>query len=181
MSAPVDSPRFYRCLPLVLAHEGGWSEHPADPGGATNQGITLDTFRRYFGAERTKQDLRDITVWQVRYIYRVGYWLPCHCDRLPQGVDYAVFDAAVNSGPSRSARWLQAAVDAKQDGIIGPVTLQRLAEHDLRDVILDLADLRMRYLRRLATWQTFGRGWERRVNAVQRDALAMARGEEYIK
>jgi lysozyme family protein len=177
VSAPADSPRFYRCLPITLRHEGGWSEHPADPGGATNQGITIETFRHHFGAERTKQDLREIAPWQVRYIYRYGFWLPCRCDELPPGVDLAVFDGAVNSGPARSVKWLQSVVGTRQDGIIGPLTLQRVSVPDPRDIILDLCDVRMRYLRRLSTWQVFGRGWERRVTDIQRDALAMARGE----
>ncbi len=83
------------------------------------KGVTLATFRRHYGKQKTKKDLRNITTRQLQNIYRKGYWDKCKCDDLPAGVDYAVFDAAVNSGPGRSAKWLQGAVGAKQDGGIG--------------------------------------------------------------
>jgi lysozyme family protein len=120
------------------------------------------------------RDLRNITTTQLRKIYRSGYWTKCKCNDLPSGVDYAVFDAAVNSGPGRSAKWLQAAVGAKQDGGIGPKTLERVNEHNPIRIIDDMCDRRLAFLKSLGTWSTFGGGWGRRVEGVRDHALEMA-------
>ncbi len=88
----------------MLKHEGGWADHPKDPGGATMKGVTLATYRRHFGKNKSKRALRNISDDDLGQIYRSGYWDKCRCDRLPSGVDYAVFDAAVNSGPGRSVK-----------------------------------------------------------------------------
>ncbi len=166
---------FESALKHVLVHEGGWADHPDDPGGATMKGVTLSTFRRQCGENKTKDDLRNISDEELRQIYRTGYWDKCLCDELPSGIDYAVFDAAVNSGPGRGARWLQAAVGAKQDGAIGPKTLSRVKEHDPVQVSDVMCDRRLAFLRNLSTWSTFGRGWERRVEGVRTTAIAMAK------
>lgn len=167
---------FKSALEHVLVHEGGWADHPKDPGGATMKGVTLVTYRRHFGQDKSKDDLRNITDEQLGQIYRSGYWDKCRCDDLPSGVDYAVFDAAVNSGPGRSAKWLQAAVGATQDGGIGPNTLSKVGEHDPIQVINAMCDRRLSFLRSLSTWSTFGKGWGRRVEGVRATALAMAGG-----
>lgn len=161
-------------LGKVLVHEGGWADHPADPGGATMKGVTLRTYQRFFGTSKSKDDLRNITDEELARIYREGYWDKCRCDDLPEGLDYAVFDAAVNSGPGRSARWLQAAVGATRDGSIGPRTLEMVAAHDPVDAIRDCCDRRLRFLQSLDTWPDFGGGWGRRVASVRSDAVAMA-------
>jgi lysozyme family protein len=165
---------FDKSLTLVLVHEGGWADNPRDPGGATMKGVTLAVFQRYYGAKRSKADLRAITDEQLKHIYKTGYWDKCKCDDLPLGVDYGVFDAAVNSGPGRAARWLQAAVGAAVDGGIGAHTLELVAAKAPSAIINDMLDRRLRFLRGLGTWSTFGRGWSRRVEGVRRDALAMA-------
>ncbi len=167
---------FKSALKHVLVHEGGWANHPEDPGGATMKGVTLATYRRHYGEDKSKDDLRNISDDELRNIYRSGYWSKCRCDKLPAGVDYAVFDAAVNSGPGRSAKWLQAAVGAKQDGGIGPKTLSRVKEYEPIQVTDDMCDRRLSFLRNLSTWSTFGRGWERRVEGVRATALSMAGG-----
>ena len=95
---------FKSSLKQVLIHEGGYVDHPRDPGGATNKGVTLKTFRRFYGKSQTKNDLKKITNKQLQKIYKKGYWDKCQCDELPAGVDYVAFDQAVNSGPGRSAR-----------------------------------------------------------------------------
>jgi lysozyme family protein len=165
---------FDRALRLVLVHEGGFSDHPRDPGGATMKGVTLNTFRRHFGSDKTVDDLRNITQEQLGQVYRSGYWDKCKGDELASGVDYAVFDSAVNSGPGRAARWLQAAVGAKPDGAIGPNTLGQVATHEPPAIIDELCDNRLTFLRGLDTFSTFGRGWTRRVGEVRRHALEMA-------
>lgn len=165
---------FDSALEHVLVHEGGWANHPKDPGGATMKGVTLATFRRHYGQNMTKNDLKNITDAQLKKIYRAGYWSKCKCDQLPAGVDYAVFDAAVNSGPGRSAKWLQAAVGAQQDGGIGPKTLERVGQHNPIQIVDDMCDRRLAFLKSLDTWSTFGGGWGRRVDGVRSTALELA-------
>ncbi len=165
---------FVASLARVLVHEGGWSDHPADPGGATMRGITLATFRSYYRNNRlSKSDLRAITDEQIAEIYRKRYWDAVRGDDLPAGVDYAVFDFGVNSGPSRSIKALQKVVGVTQDGAIGPVTLAAVARKPAGPIISELCSGRLAWLQTLKTYPTFGRGWKRRVEEVQRDALAM--------
>lgn len=161
---------FPSALKLVLIHEGGYVDHPQDPGGATNKGVTLAVFQRFYGASMTKADLRAITDAQVSHIYQTGYWDTCQCDALPSGVDYVVFDQAVNSGPAQSAKWLQAAVGVPVDGAIGPQTLEAALQRPPVLVINTMCDTRLAFLQRLrngALWQTFGRGWQSRVEGVR--------------
>jgi len=161
-------------LQEVLVHEGGWSDHPKDPGGATMKGVTLKVFREFYGDNQDKDDLRQISDQQLAYIYKSGYWDKCHCDDLPPGVDYAAFDAAVNSGPTRSAKWLQSAVGADPDGAIGDKTLARLNRYSAIQVVNQMCDQRLAFLQNLSTWSTFGEGWGRRVEEVRQQALKMS-------
>jgi len=165
---------FNKSLDHVLAHEGGFANHPDDPGGATMKGVTFAVFKRFFGADKTVADLKKITKKQLREVYRTDYWVKCRCDELPAGVDYAVFDSAVNSGPGRAAVWLQAAVGAVRDGGIGPNTLAKVAIHEPAATINDMLDARVTFLRGLRIFSTFGRGWTRRVAGVRQVALEMA-------
>lgn len=165
---------FERALNLVLIHEGGWADHPKDPGGATMKGVTLATFRQFVKPNGTKADLRNITDQQLATVYRKHYWDAVKADQLPNGLDYAVFDYAVNSGPTRAVKHLQAVLGLRQDGIIGPATLAAVNRQPAVDVIQALCAKRMTFLRSLKTWSTFGRGWERRVTGVRTEALAMA-------
>ncbi|RWF39714.1 MAG: hypothetical protein EOS46_30485, partial [Mesorhizobium sp.] len=157
-----------------LKSEGGWSDNPADPGGPTMRGVTLANFRRYVKADATKADLRKISDDQVATVYRRFYWDAVGGAELPGGVDYAVFDYAVNSGPQRAAKALQSVVGAKQDGKIGPDTLVKVKAMLRSTVIDETCDQRMGFLKRLPTWKTFGKGWADRVASVRNDALKMA-------
>lgn len=165
---------FQRALSLVLKHEGGWSDHKDDPGGATMKGVTLANFRRYVKPSASKDDLRKITDEQVATIYRRYYWDAVRASELPSGIDYAVFDFAVNSGPDRAIKYLQAVVGAKQDGRVGPDTLAKTRNMMRATVINSLCDKRMAFLKRLKTWPTFGKGWTSRVSGVRSEALKMA-------
>lgn len=165
---------FARALALVLKHEGGWSDHPDDPGGATMKGVTLANFRRYVKPDATKDDLRRVTDAQLATVYRRFYWDAVHGAELPDGVDYAVFDFAVNSGPGRAVKYLQGVVGVTQDGRIGPATLGATRAMMRATVINDLCDKRMAFLRGLKTWPTFGNGWTARVSSVRADALKMS-------
>lgn len=170
---------FDRALIAVLRHEGGYVNHPADPGGATNKGVTqvvYDGFRNRLGLP--KRSVRHITETEVRDIYKRQYWEAVKGDELPAGIDYMVFDGAVNSGPSRSGRWLQSALGVKVDGVIGEATLNAARQHPNHDVLIARAcRIRMGFLRGLRTWPTFGRGWTSRVAGVNKMAQAMATGE----
>ncbi|TPL06703.1 glycosyl hydrolase 108 family protein [Mesorhizobium sp. B2-4-11] len=165
---------FQRALALVLKSEGGWSDNPADPGGATMKGVTLANFRRYVKADATKAELRKISDAQVATVYRRFYWDAVAGAELPDGLDYATFDFAVNSGPSRAAKYLQAVAGVTQDGRIGPATLKALAGKPAATTINALCDARLAFLKGLKTWGTFGKGWSSRVASVRSSALAMA-------
>lgn len=164
---------FARALALVLKSEGGWSDNPADPGGATMKGVTLANFRRYVKADAGKADLKKISDDQVATVYRRFYWDAVLGAELPDGVDYAVFDFAVNSGPGRAAKYLQASVGASQDGRIGPATLAAVRARPVGVIIDALCDARLAFLKRLPTWGTFGRGWSDRVKSVRAQSLLM--------
>jgi len=169
---------YQRSLTAVLKHEGGYSNHPADPGGATMKGVT----QRVYDAERkrrgqTTRSVRNITDAELQSIYRQQYWDKIKGDDLPPGVDYVVFDGAVNSGVAQSAKWLQRAVGVRVDGIIGNATLAAVwAVQDHDKLITNICAQRMVFLSALKTWLTFGKGWTNRVTGVMKTGQAWARG-----
>lgn len=163
---------FQPALKEVLKSEGGYVNHPLDPGGATNKGITQATYDAFRGAR--KQSVKLITDAEVASIYKARYWDAVKGDQLPAGLDYAVFDFAVNSGPARSAHFLQTVLGVSPDGSIGPKTLQAVLSSDVPSVIRKLCQSRLAWLKLLKTWSTFGKGWERRVTSVQAIALQWA-------
>lgn len=169
---------FDRALPLVLAHEGGYVDHPSDPGGATNLGITRKTLARWRKVtpwtDLPKSEVKGLTKAAVAPIYRAFYWDEINGDKLPAGLEYAVFDYAVNSGPGRAAMALQRLVGVADDGEIGPITLAAVAKRKPADLINALCDERMAFLMRLSTYPVFGRGWKSRVDGVRKTALGMA-------
>lgn len=172
---------FKTALSLVLVHEGGFSDHPADPGGATMKGVTQKVYDNY----RTKKGepprpVKRITVAELEEIYRRQYWAALHADDMPSGLDYCLFDYAVNSGPGRAAKDLQRALGVNADGIIGMATLRAAGEADDGRLINDICDRRLRFLKSLKTWKTFGRGWEERVRGVRQAALSMVQGDEPV-
>ncbi|WP_374290230.1 glycoside hydrolase family 108 protein [Paenirhodobacter enshiensis] len=166
--------RFDACLKIVLLNEGGWSDHPADPGGATMYGITLDTYRQtHPGA--SKADLRAITMAEVSAIYRAGYWDRVRGDDLPAGLDLVAFDGAVNSGVYRGAKWLQSAVGVTADGQIGAKTVSAAKAANVPSAIKRALQARKNFLLSLSTWSTFGKGWTARLSRVEAEALKMAK------
>ncbi len=175
---------FVYALERVLEHEGGYVDHPKDPGGATMKGITLTTYQRYYGQEKTKADLRAIPDGHVAHIYRDGYWNRCRCDDLPSGVDYVVFDQAVNAGPVQSIRWLQQALRVSADGIFGPATMRALQGRNPVIIIPEMCRIRLSFLERLRNgtlWKTFGKGWKRRVETVQVLGMRLANPDSDIR
>lgn len=165
---------FDKCLYKVLEHEGGWANHPSDPGGATMKGVTIGTFRSFFGADKTPEDLHNITDKQLKTVYKVGYWDKCKCSKLPTAVDFLVFDAAVNSGVRRSSQWLQRCVGSYADGIIGPNTIDAVSSvADKTLLVEDLCDIRLEFLKSLSNWEYFGGGWSNRVEGNRDFARSM--------
>jgi lysozyme family protein len=166
---------FDEALRLVLAHEGGYAHHPSDPGGPTNFGITLAVFRQYVKPNAAASDLRAMSVAQARAIYRAKYWNALACDRLPVGLDYAAFDYGVHSGVARAARVLRHLAGAAAGNGVDAAALSLIAARESRVLIAALCDERLAFLKRLATWAVFGKGWARRVSDVRAAALAMAK------
>lgn len=172
---------FDRSLAHVLRHEGGYVNHPADPGGPTKYGITLAVYRDTGRPNATAADLRAITHAEAGAIYRARYWDALACDALPAGLDYALFDYGVNSGVARAARVLRHLCGtAGQGARIDAATLAALRRRDAAALVASLCDERLAFLRRLKTWRVFGRGWSRRVAEVRAAALAMAAGAPVV-
>ena len=165
---------FPPCLALTLQYEGGWTDDPRDPGGATMKGVTLAVYEQFKGRAATKDELRHIADADLQAIYRQGYWDKLRCDDLPAGVDLVAFDAAVNSGPKRSAQWLQRAAMVADDGSIGPKSIAALNALNARQVINAACDNRLAFLRGLSTFKYYGRGWVARVANVRAEATALA-------
>lgn len=166
------------CLQEVLKWEGGYTNHPQDKGGPTNFGITIHDYRMYINPKATAIDVRNMKLEDAKTIYRARYWDLCRCDDLPSGVDYTVFDFAVNSGAARSAKYLQQVVECPLvDGIIGPRTLHYVDFWDPRIVVTRMNDWRLYYLNHLRIWKYFGKGWGRRVKGVKSESLRLANGD----
>jgi len=165
---------FDKCLAKLLSHEGGYVNHPKDPGGMTNLGVTKRVYDDWIGRESTEQEMRDLTPTDVGPIYKKNYWDRVKGDDLPSGVDWCAFDWAVNSGSGRPAKAIQRAVGAAADGAIGPMTLKAVAEKDPKEIIEYVFQVRQSFYESLKTFETFGRGWTRRNKETLDQALQMA-------
>jgi lysozyme family protein len=162
-----------QCFALVLKNEGGYVDNTADPGGATNLGCTKATWEAWVGHPVTKDDIKALTPNNVMPLYKAKYWDTIKGDDLPEGVDYAVFDYAINSGPSRAAKALQSVLSITVDGQIGPATLRALETANLREVATAVCEARLAFLQGLPTFPTFGKGWSNRVSEVEKIAFNM--------
>lgn len=155
--------QFQPALAHVLKLEGGFIDHASDPGGATNMGITRKTLEAWRGESVTVMDVRELSRDESGSIYRTRYWDAIHGDQLPAGVALFVFDAAVNHGPKQAARFLQRAAGAKDDGWIGPATLEAVGRADPHELLIEMGAQRMVFYAGLPTFDTFGLGWSRRL------------------
>jgi lysozyme family protein len=168
---------FETCLAFTLREEGGYVDDPADPGGATNMGVTLATYRDWSdNPDLGAAQVQDMTERTAKAIYRSLYWNPLRADALTAGVDPSVFDMGVNAGNWRSARLLQRALGFTGDdvdGCIGPETLGAAAKCDARTLVDDLTSRQANFYRSLADFDTFGAGWLNRTEARRTAALAM--------
>jgi len=167
------SKNYQKCLETILHHEGGYVNHPKDPGGETNLGVTKRVYEEWGGTK----DMKDLVVEDVAPIYKKNYWDRVKGDDLPSGLDLCVFDFGVNAGTGRAAKYLQNLVGAGADGAIGPGTLGKVAayvdEHGVEETIKKYQEARQGYYERLSTFETFGRGWTRRVTETTELALQM--------
>tara|TARA_R100001443_G_scaffold36974_1_gene50756 strand:- start:665 stop:1174 length:510 start_codon:yes stop_codon:yes gene_type:complete len=160
---------FDECLKMLLHHEGGYVNHPKDPGGETNLGVTKRVYEKWGGTK----DMKDLTVEDVAPIYKENYWNRCKCDDLESGVDWVVFDWAVNSGTGRSAKAIQKICGASQDGAIGPKTLALIKTQNTEYVIEEFGKIRQNFYESLKTFDTFGKGWTRRNKETTEKAIKM--------
>ena len=152
-----------KCLETILHHEGGYVNHPKDPGGETNLGVTKRVYEEWGGTK----NMKDLQVSDVAPIYKKNYWDKMKGDDLPGGLDLCVFDFGVNAGPGRAAKYLQKMIGTVVDGAIGPNTLAKLdsyvKEHTIQETIEKYQSMRQEYYESLSTFSTFGKGWTRRV------------------
>jgi len=146
---------FDQCFEKLIAHEGGVSENPKDPGGLTNYGISQRAYPNL--------DIRSLTLAEVKQLYKRDYWDRAQCDQLPSQLSYLVFDAAVNSGIGQSIRFLQRAVGVADDGVMGAVTLSAIKRLDAESLCARFIGQRLDFMTRLSTFDVFGKGWSRRL------------------
>ena len=165
---------FDECLKMLLHHEGGYVNHPKDPGGETNLGVTKRVYEKWGGTK----DMKDLTVEDVAPIYKKEYWDKCRCDDLESGVDWAVFDWAVNSGTGRAAKAIQKICGAAQDGAIGPKTLALINTQNTEYVVEEFGKIRQDFYESLKTFDTFGKGWKRRNKETTAKALEMIEDDD---
>lgn len=162
---------FDRALALVLASEGGYIDDPRDAGGATNRGITRATLARWRGRPVSKAEVRLLDRAEAVAIYRELYWNVVKGDALPRGLDLALFDYAVNSGPGRAVRTFQEVLGVTVDGAIGPRTLAAVERADPAALIRTVCRRRLSLLERVHAFAIFGRGWTARIKRVETASL----------
>ena len=173
---------FQAAFDQVIKSEGGYTADPRDPGnslpdgrqGSTNLGCTQRVWEAFIGHEVDQAAMKALTPADVAPLYKANYWDKVKGDQLPAGLDYACFDAAINSGPGQAGKWLQQVLDVQADGVIGPGTLAAVAAHSPADLISAYQFKRLAFLKRLKTWSIYGNGWGHRVAEVATLATGMA-------
>lgn len=165
---------FQKCLEEILRWEGGYSDHPHDKGGVTNRGVTKATYQHWLGRKVSDEEMKNLTVEDVRPVYEKLFWKALRCDELPSGVDLCCFDFAVNAGVSRSAKLMQSIVGANPDGIIGKQTIGLISKENPVELIREFQRYRREFYRKLKTFSIFGKGWIRRVEDIEEKAVKMA-------
>jgi lysozyme family protein len=146
---------FDMCFDKLVAHEGGYVNHPNDPGGETKYGISKRAYPQV--------DIKTLTLADAKAIYRRDYWDRAQCDKLPHNIAYLVFDCAVNSGIGQAIRFLQRAVGVADDGVMGPVSVNAVNRMESGSLDARFLGQRLEFMTKLSTWDTFGKGWARRI------------------
>lgn len=163
---------FDGCMVELFRHEGGYVNHKQDPGGETNYGISKRSY--------PSLNIKGLTKAAAKQIYKRDFWDKVRGDELPTGLDNVTFDPAVNSGPSRGVKWLQAALGVQQDGVIGPATLTAAKQADPYATVRKACSKRLAWLRGLGTFSTFGKGWSRRVAEVEAFSMKLLAQENGV-
>ena len=164
---------FGHCLDLVLKSEGGWVNHPSDPGGETNLGVTKRVWEEWVG--HPVESMKNLTKDQVAPLYEQKYWRPCYGEVLPRGLDLVVFSMGINAGPGRSVKLLQSSIGCVPDGVIGPRTRGLICESNIATLISKFSESRREYYRSLKNFPVFGKGWLARVDKEEQEALQMCK------
>lgn len=172
---------FLPSLKHLLASEGGFTNDRRDPGnllpdgraGCTMLGVTQTTWESYIGKRTTQEKMRQLTVEDVAPIYKKKYWDAVKGDDLPSGLDYLMFDFAVNAGPGRAIKIMQSSLGITVDGVIGRLTMKAIKDSDSNKLIEIFSDAKTEYYKSLKTFETFGKGWLRRVAEVKANASEM--------
>lgn len=158
---------------LVIVNEGGYVDNKLDPGGATNWGCTQAVWEGYIGHKVSVDDMKALTKEDVKPLYKKRYWDAIHGDAIPSGLDYCLFDCAINSGVNRSAKIIQEIVGVFADGAIGNNTVSAITQLNPITAINEFCDKRQAFLESLKTFPVFGKGWSKRVSEVRTRALEM--------
>ena len=158
---------------LMLKSEGGYVNNPADPGGMTNLGVTKATWENWVGRESDEAEMRGLTPEKVEPLYKKKYWDAVRGDELPAGLDYLMFDFAVNAGAGRAIKTLQTAIEVTPDGGFGPMTMAAVQAVDPVELIERFSQAKEDFYRSLTTFSTFGKGWLNRVADVKQHATSM--------
>ena len=165
---------FHRAFNAVLKDEGGFVNNPKDPGGITNLGVTKKAWEEYVGHPVTEADMRALVPAQVLPFYQEKYWNACRCNDLHAGLDYLIFDIAVNSGTGRAAKFLQSAVGVEADGSVGSRTIAAVRKNNPSELVDIICNRREAFWKSLPTFSTFGKGWLARGNRVKSEAIKMS-------
>ena len=165
---------FDQSFEMVLKHEGGYVNDPRDPGGRTNLGVTQRAWEGYVGKPVDEDFMRKLTPEGVKPFYKAMYWDKIKGDQLPNGVDYAAYDLAVNSGVGRAAKFLQTIAGVMADGVLGPKSMGAIRECNPEHTVDALCDMRLDFLKRLSNFDIYGKGWAGRVARVRAKAADMA-------
>jgi len=164
---------FDEALKAIFKHEGGYVHHKLDPGGMTNLGVTKRVWEAWVGKAVGEKEMRALTPATVAPLYKKQYWDAVKADELPTGLDYLMFDFAINAGPGRAIKTMQKAIGTNPDGAIGPKTMQALKDADQADLIAKFSMEKELFYKALPTFATFGKGWMRRVAEAQSHAVTM--------
>ena len=166
---------FKRCLELVLKSEGGYIDHPKDPGGRTNLGVTQAVWEEWVGHPVTEKEMRELTLEKVAPMYEMKYWRTSYCEKLPQGLNLLVFSMAVNTGSGRAVKLLQRCLGLVEDGAIGPKTMAKIQECSQVDLVERYSATRKAFYEGLKLFPVFGKGWLNRTEKERTEALELIR------
>ena len=158
---------------LMLQSEGGYANHPSDPGGRTNLGVTQATWENWIGRQSDESEMRSLTSDKVEPMYRKKFWDAVRGDELPTGIDYLMFDFAVNAGAGRAIKTLQTSIGVAADGAFGPITMAAMKSFEPVKLIERFSQAKEDFYRSLNTFNVFGKGWLNRVERVRAEALKM--------